>query len=59
MNIHNARDEGLIAFYRSVRRQVRADMQSGGRYCFDGGSTKQHADTRFAKKSTDDGQNLR
>jgi hypothetical protein len=45
MNFSNARNESLIAFYESVRRQVRADMQSGGRYRFVGESTKQYADT--------------
>jgi hypothetical protein len=45
MNFSNASDESLIAFYESVRRQVRADMQSGGRYRFVGESTRQYADT--------------
>jgi hypothetical protein len=34
MNLSNVQDESLIAFYESVRRQVRADLQSGGRYRF-------------------------
>jgi hypothetical protein len=45
MNFSDAKDESLIAFYESVRRQVRADIQSGGRYRFIGESTKQYADT--------------
>jgi hypothetical protein len=45
MNFSNARDESLIAFYESVRQQVRADMQSGGRYRFIGESVKQYAET--------------
>jgi hypothetical protein len=45
MNFSNAGDESLIAFYENVRRQVRADMQSGKRYRFVGDSTKQYADT--------------
>jgi hypothetical protein len=45
MNFSNARDESLIAFYESVRRQVRADMHSGGRYRFIGEATRQYADT--------------
>ena len=53
MDFSNARDESLIAFYESIRRQVRADMESGGRYRFGGESTRQYADT-FATKWTDD-----
>jgi hypothetical protein len=45
MNFSKANDESLIVFYENVRRQVRADMQSGGRYRFVGESTKQYADT--------------
>jgi hypothetical protein len=45
MNFLNARDESLIAFYENVRRQVQADMESGGRYRFAGESMKQYADT--------------
>jgi hypothetical protein len=45
MNFSNARDESLIAFYENVRRQVQADMHSGGRYRFVGQSVKQYADT--------------
>jgi hypothetical protein len=44
--------EGL-AFYESVRRQVQADLQSGGRYRFVGESAKQ-SQTTFAMKWTDD-----
>jgi hypothetical protein len=45
MNFSQASDESLIAFYENVRRQVQADMQSGGRYRFAGESMKQYADT--------------
>jgi hypothetical protein len=45
MNFLNARDESLIAFYENVRRQVQADMESGGRYRFAGEAMKQYADT--------------
>jgi hypothetical protein len=45
MDFSNARDESLIAFYESIRRQARADMESGGRYRFVGESTRQYADT--------------
>ena len=44
MNLSNTKDESLLAFYASVRRQVEADNQSGGRYRFIGGSTKEYAD---------------
>jgi hypothetical protein len=47
MNFSNASDESLIAFYESVRRQVRADMQSGGRYRFVDESTRQYTDTLY------------
>jgi site-specific DNA-adenine methylase len=43
MNFSDAKDESLLAFYASVRRQVDADNQSGGRYRFVGESTKQYA----------------
>jgi hypothetical protein len=39
-----ARDESLLHFYESVRRQVEADTQSGGRYRFIGVNAKQYAD---------------
>jgi hypothetical protein len=45
MNFSKANDESLIVFYENVRRQVRADMQSGGRYRFVGESTMRYADT--------------
>jgi site-specific DNA-adenine methylase len=45
MNLSNLQDESLIAFYESVRRQVRADLQSGGRYRFVGETTRQYADS--------------
>jgi hypothetical protein len=45
MNFSTARDDSLLAFYESVRRQVQADLQSGGgRYRFVGESAKQYAD---------------
>jgi hypothetical protein len=45
MNFSTARDETLIAFYESVRRQVQADVQVGGRHRLVGASTKKYADT--------------
>ena len=45
MNFSLANDETLIAFYESVRRQVEADKQSGGRHRLVGASTKKYADT--------------
>jgi hypothetical protein len=44
MDFANAKDESLIVFYENIRRQVEADMQSGGRYRFIGESVKQYAD---------------
>ena len=44
MNLSNTKDETLILYYESVRRQVQADMQAGGRYRFMGESVKQYAD---------------
>jgi hypothetical protein len=40
-NFSNARDQTLIAFYESVRRQVEADKQSGGGSLLGGASTRQ------------------
>ena len=44
MNLSNTKDGTLILYYESVRRQVQADMQAGGRYRFMGESVKQYAD---------------
>jgi hypothetical protein len=38
------RDESLLAFYESVRRQVQADVHGGGRYRFAGEAARQYAD---------------
>jgi len=43
MNFSNTKDESLLHLYESVRRQVEADIQSGGRYRFAGDSAKQYA----------------
>ena len=45
MDFSTAGDETLIAFYESVRRQVEADKQAGGRSRLVGASTKKYADT--------------
>jgi hypothetical protein len=45
VNFSTANDETLLAFYESVRRQVEADKQSGGRHRLVGASTKKYADT--------------
>jgi hypothetical protein len=45
MNLSNVSDESLIAFLESVRRQVQADMQGGGRYRFVGDTARQYADS--------------
>jgi hypothetical protein len=44
MKFSDTSDESLIAFYENIRQQVRADMQSGGRYRFVGESARQYAD---------------
>ena len=44
MNFDNTADESLVAYYENVRRQVDADIKSGGSYRFIGESVKQYAD---------------
>jgi predicted helicase len=44
MTFENASDESLLQFYESVRRQVDADKQAGGRYRFVGEYAKQYAE---------------
>jgi hypothetical protein len=44
MNFDNIKDENLVIFYESVRQQVVADIQDGGRYRLIGESVKQYAD---------------
>jgi hypothetical protein len=44
MNFSRSKDESLLTFYENIRRQVEADMQSGGRYRFAGDGVKQYAD---------------
>jgi hypothetical protein len=44
MNFSQSKDERLLAFYENVRRQVRMDMQAGGRYRVAGESVKQYAE---------------
>jgi len=43
-DLSNSSDESLLVFYENVRRQVDADIKSGGRYRFIGESVKQYAD---------------
>jgi len=43
MNFANASDECLLHFYESVRRQVTADKQSGGRYRLAGANVREYA----------------
>jgi hypothetical protein len=45
MLFENARDESLLHFYESVRRQVEADRQSGGRFRVVGESARRYAQT--------------
>ena len=44
MSFLSSKDEQLLAFYESVRREVELDKQSGGRYRFAGDGVKQYAD---------------
>jgi hypothetical protein len=44
MNFSDAKDESLLTYYVSVRRQVEADMHSGGRDRFAGESARQYAE---------------
>jgi hypothetical protein len=44
MNFDSIKDENLVIFYESVRQQVVADMQAGGRYRLIGESVKRYAD---------------
>ena len=44
MNFDNTTDESLVFYYESVRQQVVADLQAGGRYYLTGDSVKQYAD---------------
>ena len=43
-DLSKSSDESLLVFYENVRRQVDADIKSGGRYRFTGDSVKQYAD---------------
>ena len=44
MNFDDTKDESLVFYYESVRQQVVADIQAGGRYRLIGDSVKQYAD---------------
>ena len=44
MNFANKKDENLVIYYESVRRQVVADIRAGGRYRLIGDSVKQYAE---------------
>ena len=44
MSFSNAKDDSLLVFYESVRRQVDADTNSGGRYRFVGEPARQYAE---------------
>ena len=43
MNFANCSDETLLHYYESIRRQVMADKQSGGRYRLAGANVKAYA----------------
>ena len=43
-DLSKSRDESFLVFYENVRRQVDADIKSGGHYRFIGESVKQYAD---------------
>jgi hypothetical protein len=44
MNFSQSKDERLLAFYDSVRRQVELDNMAGGRYRLAGDGVKQYAE---------------
>jgi len=44
MELHNISDESLLAYYESVRRQVAADTNFGGRHRLVGAAVKQYAE---------------
>ncbi len=44
MIFSQSKDERLLAFYESVRRQVELDIRSGGRYRLAGDGVKQYAE---------------
>lgn len=44
MDLHNISDESLLAYYESVRRQVAADTNFGGRHRLVSSAAKQYAD---------------
>ena len=44
MNFTDCSDECLLHYYESVRRQVMADKQSGGRYRLTGANVRAYAD---------------
>jgi hypothetical protein len=44
MDFLRSKNESLLVFYENIRRQVEADLQSGGRYRFAGDGVKQYAD---------------
>jgi hypothetical protein len=44
MKLHDMTDQSLLAYYESVRRQVAADAELGGRYRLVGGTVKEYAD---------------
>jgi hypothetical protein len=43
-DLSKSSDESLLVFYENVRRQVDADIKSGGSYRFIGESVKRYAD---------------
>jgi len=43
-DLSKSSDESLLVFYENVRRQVDADIKSGGRYRFIGESVRQYAE---------------
>ena len=44
MTFLKSKDETLVLYYESIRRQVEADKKLDGRYCFMGEPVKQYAD---------------
>jgi hypothetical protein len=44
MEFSKAKDESLLVFYESVRREVQADIRAGGRHRMVGESAQQYAE---------------
>lgn len=61
MSFSQSKDERLLTFYESVRKQVEVDKRSGGRYRFAGDGVKQYAERlrEEMKRWSDEAYSLR